>query len=392
MLHHALAVVFPTRVGMDRLCQCLNLRDRCFSHPRGDGPSRHFWNKSMKPFSPPAWGWTAVEFQEIDFARVFPTRVGMDRLPGRRRPLAGGFPHPRGDGPLARIDWLLDLEFSPPAWGWTVWDEYYEGSGVVFPTRVGMDRCISPPTTTAIRFPHPRGDGPQGGGLCSCGDEFSPPAWGWTVYIVSRNMPFLVFPTRVGMDRVGSLEPSKPGGFPHPRGDGPPLIGCFSSEGKFSPPAWGWTDEPASVYRWLEVFPTRVGMDRRGRRLSHGHVSFPHPRGDGPPQSAPHKPAELFSPPAWGWTGRRIGRAGFQGVFPTRVGMDRDETIDSYREVSFPHPRGDGPPYADLLDAIASFSPPAWGWTGIRPWHRHRGNVFPTRVGMDRCRLTRSPI
>ena len=47
---------------------------------------------------------------------------------------------------------------------------------------------------------------------------------------------------------------------PHPRGDGPWWGDCFFVQFEFSPPAWGWSDEPAALSETLEVLPTRVGM------------------------------------------------------------------------------------------------------------------------------------
>ena len=49
-------------------------------------------------------------------------------------------------------------------------------------------------------------------------------------------------------------------GSPHPRGDGPWWGDCFFVQFEFSPPAWGWSDEPAALSETLEVLPTRVGM------------------------------------------------------------------------------------------------------------------------------------
>ena len=72
-------------------------------------------------------------------------------------------------------------------------------------------------------------------------------------------------------------------GFPHTRGGGPLIL--------------------LSLVRWSYVFPTRVG--------------------GGPLTVAAKSGVTVFSPHAWGWTGRRGKLTRRLLVFPTRVGVDR---------------------------------------------------------------------
>ena len=73
----------------------------------------------------------------------------------------------------------------------------------------------------------------------------------------------------------------------------------------FSPPAWGWSVNWHYIIATSVVFPTRVGMVRVAFVAMALMRSFPHPRGDGPPQGQPRLKFPLFSPPAWGWSGSR---------------------------------------------------------------------------------------
>ena len=50
----------------------------------------------------------------------------------------------------------------------------------------------------------------------------------------------------------------------------------------FSPHAWGWTGGPNSVRFSFVVFPTRVGVDRRFSYFIFSFARFPHTRGGGP--------------------------------------------------------------------------------------------------------------
>ncbi len=173
----------------------------------------------------------------------------------------------------------------------------------------------------------------------------------------------IVFPTRVGMDRIFPHLGQGLSGFPHTRGDGPTCACSQRNSGRFSPHAWGWTALEGSPYSPQEVFPTRVGMDRTTSIVTTCGGSFPHTRGDGPTYPEVERTQIEFSPHAWGWTGVSQGNGVCDDVFPTRVGMDRRGYLTLTPSHSFPHTRGDGPFTCDMGELIPMFSPHAWGWT-----------------------------
>ncbi len=57
---------------------------------------------------------------------------------------------------------------------------------------------------------------------------------------------------------------------------------------------------------------------------------------------------------------------------------------DSAKYCGFPHARGDGPSRWFRPTSQSSFSPRAWGWSGIHGDDFAGCAVFPTRVGMVR--------
>ena len=152
--------VFPTCVGMVRL-SCTPLRiERRFPHMRGDGPRLELVLFRVRVFSPHAWGWSEHIIRACCTALVFPTCVGMVRQTVARDGCTGGFPHMRGDGPGSFIPASLNYPFSPHAWGWSALDASKKARLAVFPTCVGMVRYISEHWDELKRFPHMRGDGP----------------------------------------------------------------------------------------------------------------------------------------------------------------------------------------------------------------------------------------
>ncbi len=122
-------------------------------------------------------------------------------------------------------------------------------------------------------------------------------------------------------------------------------------------------------------------------------VGSPHPRGDGPSSGLAGGAELVFSPPAWGWSGRTVTLDEPAKVLPTRVGMVRARPPRNCSPPSSPHPRGDGPPHKSSPAVWPKFSPPAWGWSGENRNVGHVLRVLPTRVGdgpHEVCRWHRS--
>ena len=214
-------------------------------------------------YSPPAWGWSGILGRRAPDARVLPTRVGMVPLFVPCETSWRSSPHPRGDGPNGLAFLEGTEEFSPPAWGWSVRSLYSQPKPLVLPTRVGMVLIHAITGRPGGGSPHPRGDGPFPREEGFYPHEFSPPAWGWSWVIETFIVRRLVLPTRVGMVLATALVFAPANSSPHPRGDGPTTRCGIASESQFSPPAWGWSSALPNPLRLDAVLPTRVGMVRK---------------------------------------------------------------------------------------------------------------------------------
>src|SRR5437764_1351751 len=111
---------------------------------------------------------------------------------------------------------------------------------------------------------------------------------------------------------------------------------------------------------------------------------FPHTRGDGPRTGMRLYTTSEFSPHTWGWSGERPEYGTHVEVFPTHVGMVRTQSDRGASRCSFPHTRGDGPPESPMVDALKLFSPHTWGWSVDAQGYSDLIHVFPTHVGMVR--------
>ena len=132
---------------------------------------------------------------------VLPTRVGMVLTVDELAAAAMGSPHPRGDGPSSPIGLRRGCWFSPPAWGWSSRSSRSRLSWIVLPTRVGMVLANGLTPAHNHGSPHPRGDGPATAEVMRSAVQFSPPAWGWSLLRSGPHAVGRVLPTRVGMVR-----------------------------------------------------------------------------------------------------------------------------------------------------------------------------------------------
>ncbi len=218
------------------------------------------------------------------------------------------------------------------------------------------------------RVPHARGGGPEIVRDTRAFVECSPRAWGWTAVLPVAPGAHGVFPTRVGVDRGGRRAIAPHPCVPHARGGGPLSQRQLEIAFECSPRAWGWT---ASARRRVSVF-----------------VRVPHARGGGPALPIPIESRVTCSPRAWGWTACGTVIARRADVFPTRVGVDRTVRTPSPMPCRVPHARGGGPATGSGQIRGMGCSPRAWGWTAVSEQRVVYAAVFPTRVGVDRMRYS----
>ena len=172
--------------------------------------------------------------------------------------------------------------------------------------------------------------------------------------------------------------------FPHACGDVPYLVNSSSMLKKFSPRMWGCSGVARGHMADGLVFPTHVGMFRPRQDVPRDRDSFPHACGDVPWKSRLSGSAAKFSPRMWGCSVHAgCGDDGHR-VFPTHVGMFRRGDNKLRDMIRFPHACGDVPRGPDEQVIGWPFSPRMWGCSDVRVTSFSAGEVFPTHVGMFR--------
>ena len=193
--------VFPTPVGMFRAPCRASSAEKSFPHARGDVPLFRDFLCFVYVFSPRPWGCSVAADWTAKAVNVFPTPVGMFRVclgvAFRRR----RFPHARGDVPARHVRMLRADRFSPRPWGCSVEHGFAADGADVFPTPVGMFRVVPSPLGASTCFPHARGDVPRIFKHGATRTEFSPRPWGCSANNKLRKALEDVFPTPVGMFR-----------------------------------------------------------------------------------------------------------------------------------------------------------------------------------------------
>ena len=213
-------------------------------------------------------------------------------------------------------------------------------------------------------FPHTRGDVPTYSYFDVPTVLFSPHTWGCSVRRTPDRDSATVFPTHVGMFRRGRGTTTARSCFPHTRGDVPGFSNGFQDRQR--------------------VFPTHVGMFRSANELQHSDMRFPHTRGDVPWLVVGCESGPKFSPHTWGCSAAARARPSASTVFPTHVGMFRIIDGDDGSSRGFPHTRGDVPYACRSGRRGGVFSPHTWGCSGQAVGPFPRVAVFPTHVGMFR--------
>ena len=208
--------------------------------------------------------------------------------------------------------------------------------------------------------------------------------WGCSEVGERRSSRSWVFPTYVGMFRARSCRPCRPSCFPHVCGDVPDIECGEIGKHAFSPRMWGCSGLGALRRPLPHVFPTYVGMFRGRPGTTRAPTGFPHVCGDVPSIRAPSRVPSVFSPRMWGCSLNWLGHLASWMVFPTYVGMFRCRHRRRPWRAGFPHVCGDVPPHASHPSSECAFSPRMWGCSYNRHGQRGRDDVFPTYVGMFR--------
>ncbi len=213
------------------------------------------------------------------------------------------------------------------------------------------------------RLPRGRGDGPLMATLDGLVYAAPPRSRGWTRRrLVSRNLA-RGSPAVAGMDRSPSLCSSTSMRLPRGRGDGPQRVTTYLPSRPAPPRSRGWTRDVQLRIAVARGSPAVAGMDRARWPRRWRNARLPRGRGDGPTQGGGISEVVGAPPRSRGWTAAR--RATAEGVMgsPAVAGMDPLPTTAHADAMRLPRGRGDGPADAVFLRRLGEAPPRSRGWT-----------------------------
>ena len=144
----------------------------------------------------------------------------------------------------------------------------------------------------------------------------------------------------------------KPGWFPRPRGDGPPLGRAGSPVSPVPPPTRGWPRRLSKQRRADPGSPAHAGMAPHFMPLPPPPEGFPRPRGDGPGADKSTEGQRQVPPPTRGWPPCPGYCAKPWRGSPAHAGMALDHRRSRVHPLGFPRPRGDGSSIRGGLTAL----------------------------------------
>ena len=146
--------------------------------------------------------------------------------------------------------------------------------------------------------------------------------WGWTKNWGRNAGNSKVFPTHVGMNLFNENIGQEIIGIPYACGDEPLIYRRWTEIGQYSLRMWGWTSWSASIFPYILVFPTHVGMNLQEKYEMGLKWSIPYACGDEPSTQLQTLGIDAYSLRMWGWTKMIENLLSDPVVFPTHVGMN----------------------------------------------------------------------
>lgn len=210
---------------------------------------------------------------------LFPTGVGVILKNWSRENVTATVLHVCGGDPC--LGFLSEglLLCSPRVWGWSFTCFFWNGGTFLFPTCVGVILALHTFTFLSVSVPHGRGGDPNLLYHPRCTHLCSPRVWGWSPQLLHSGAGPFLFPTCVGVIPFHCVYSWGESTIPHVRGGDP---AGFYHDWICSSRMWGWSRQRPS-HKWgSPIFPTCVGVIRRGYRGLQVKSAVPHACGGDP--------------------------------------------------------------------------------------------------------------
>ena len=209
--------------------------------------------------------------------------------------------------------------FSPRMWRWSLTNERYWDTLVVFSTYVEVILELFTWPKALAGFLHVCGGDPTHSLGLTNHLPFSPRMWRWSWKLSIRFQKTQVFSTYVEVILNSKLSINVLPGFLHVCGGDPHVITDYLKHNKFSPRMWRWSWFWRTVFFYRQVFSTYVEVIPARTLIPTFSRSFLHVCGGDPTDEVLAPVSEAFSPRMWRWSYYASIDWGFGKVFSTYV-------------------------------------------------------------------------
>ena len=165
--------------------------------------------------------------------------------------------------------------------------------------------------------------------------------WGLRVVPLRRALAGGMFPTHVGIARMAWNSPSPCWNVPYACGDCAGLGRLPVAGSACSLRMWGLRDVERAQGHEAGMFPTHVGIARLGDRRIGQQPNVPYACGDCALTNRPSPRNFLCSLRMWGLRGRQTGGRRVPHMFPTHVGIARRHRRRPFVRSDVPYACGD---------------------------------------------------
>ena len=312
------------------------------------------------------WGLRGTSASACTCSPMFPTHVGIARrldLPARA---GGNVPYACGDCADAHEQEVAALLCSLRMWGLRGRSARLVRAPGMFPTHVGIARLYSTALCYNADVPYACGDCAYASTSRASDVSCSLRMWGLRVRVHVQGVRRVMFPTHVGIARRPVPSRRLPRDVPYACGDCATCVRAPLFDAECSLRMWGLREWTLDVDGAFVMFPTHVGIARRRERPSAMRRNVPYACGDCAAMSSVGRRVKGCSLRMWGLRGHYETVAEHAAMFPTHVGIARQEAYPPRQPRDVPYACGDcacarrsarGPPACSLR---------MWGLRGPR--------------------------
>ena len=321
--------MFPTHVGIARKMAVDGMPNTDVPYACGDCADPVDVAPDRRACSLRMWGLRGSLDDRMRAIQMFPTHVGIAREIPEPRAQRDHVPYACGDCAQILTALTAPTPCSLRMWGLRDALRTQAAWKCMFPTHVGIARVPASLRDATGDVPYACGDCATITGPRAAPRRCSLRMWGLRASVGGLTLVAGMFPTHVGIARTGSLRGVRRTYVPYACGDCADSVGGRAPEPECSLRMWGLRMDMRYRTQAVPMFPTHVGIARARVAGRYGARDVPYACGDCAAAAEVTLGTTGCSLRMWGLREHGARRTLHQGMFPTHVGIARGPSLPS---------------------------------------------------------------